>query len=148
MMQVPNKELRIGRREGEDINGSKYRPRGIVTYLSLQYNKVLLGTVIWFSHMALELGQLYVEEKTGVWNTNDGNRHVREIIPAGYRDKSFGSITYQKFKKLAMSNSVSSEDVDGLLAPLCPEPNLEIMTLAPDVPRRCKAGRVDLDLET
>ena len=32
----------------------------IVTYLSLQYNKVLLGTVIWFSHMALELGQLYV----------------------------------------------------------------------------------------
>lgn len=43
-------------RKGEDINGSKYRPGGIVTYLSLQYNKVLLGTVIWFSHMALELG--------------------------------------------------------------------------------------------
>lgn len=36
------------------------RGGGIVTYLSLQYNKVLLGTVIWFSHMALELGQLYV----------------------------------------------------------------------------------------
>lgn len=150
MMQVPNKELRIGRREGEErISMALNIGRGeFVTYLSLQYNKVLLGTVIWFSHMALELGQLYVEEKTGVWNTNDGNRHVREIIPAGYRDKSFGSITYQKFKKLAMSNSVSSEDVDGLLAPLCPEPNLEIMTLAPDVPRRCKAGRVDLDLET
>lgn len=61
-MQVPNKELGEGKeRKGEDINGSKYRPRGgIVTYLSLQYNKVLLGTVIWFSHMALELGQLYV----------------------------------------------------------------------------------------
>lgn len=60
-MQVPNKELgeRKERKE-EDINGSKYRPREIVTYLSLQYNKVLLGTVIWFSHMALELGQLYV----------------------------------------------------------------------------------------
>lgn len=50
-------------RKGEDINGFKYRPGeegAIVTYLSLQYNKVLLGTVIWFSHMALELGQLYV----------------------------------------------------------------------------------------
>lgn len=61
-MQVPNKELgeRKERKE-EDINGSKYRPREeLVTYLSLQYNKVLLGTVIWFSHMALELGQLYV----------------------------------------------------------------------------------------
>lgn len=61
-MQVPNKESG-GRKErkGEDIDGSKYRPGGaIVTYLSLQYNKVLLGTVIWFSHMALELGQLYV----------------------------------------------------------------------------------------
>jgi hypothetical protein len=42
--------------------------------------------------MALELGQLYVsiEEKTGVWNTNDGNRHVRKVIPAGFKDKSFG----------------------------------------------------------
>jgi hypothetical protein len=47
-----------------------------------------------------------------------------------------------------MSKSVSSEDVDGLLAPRCPEPNLEIATLTPDVPRRCKAGRVDLDLDT
>lgn len=88
-----------------------------------------------------------IEEKTGVWNTNDGNRHVRERIPAGFKDKSFGLITYQKFKKLAMSNSISSVDVGGLLAPFCPEPNLEIETLAPDVPRRCKAGRVDLDLE-
>lgn len=73
--------------------------------LSLQYNKLLLGVVIWFSHMA------------------------------------------QKFKKLAISNSVSSADVD-LLAPFCPEPNLENVTVAPEVPRRCKAGRVDLDLET
>lgn len=88
-----------------------------------------------------------IEQKTGVWNTNDGNRHVREMIPAGFKDKSFGLITYQKFKKLAMSNSISSVDVGGLLAPFCPEPNLEIETLAPDVPRRCKAGRVDLDLE-
>lgn len=89
-----------------------------------------------------------IEEKTGVWNTNDGNRHVRKMIPAGFKDKSFGLITYQKFKKLAMSNSISSVDVGGLLAPFCPEPSLEIETLAPDVPRRCKAGRVDLDLET
>jgi hypothetical protein len=53
----------------------------LVTYLSLQYNKVLLGTVIWFSHMALELGQLYVREKTGLRNPNDGNRHVRGRNP-------------------------------------------------------------------
>ena len=88
-----------------------------------------------------------IEEKTGVWNTNDGNRHVRKVIPAGFKDKRW-EITYQKFKKLAMSNSVSSEDVDGLLGPLCPVPNLEIATLTPDVPRRCKAGRVDLDFDT
>lgn len=89
-----------------------------------------------------------IEEKTGVWNTDDGKRHVRKVIPAGFKDKRFGEITYQKFKKLAMSKSVSSEDVDDLLTPLCPEPNLEIATLTPDVPRRCKAGRVDLDLDT
>lgn len=93
----------------EDMDGSDAESglqESLRRQLSLQYNKVLLGTVIWFSHMA------------------------------------------QKFKKLAMSKSVSSEDVDGLLAPLCPEPNLEIAPLTPDVPRRCKAGRVDLDLDT
>jgi hypothetical protein len=104
-MQVPDKEWRL-RRGKEGISIALNRGPGFATYLSLQYKIVLLGTVIWFSHIA------------------------------------------QKFKKLAMSNSVSSEDVDGLLAPLCPEPNLVIETLALDVPRRCKVGRVDLDLET
>lgn len=92
----------------EDMDGSDAESglqESLRRQLSLQYNKVLLGTVIWFSHMA------------------------------------------QKFKKLAMSNSISSVDVGGLLAPFCPVPNLEIETLAPDVPRRCKAGRIDLDLK-
>ena len=67
------------------------------------------------------------------------------MILVGCKDKSLG-VTYQKFKKLAISNSVSSEGVD--LIPFCPGPNLENVTVAPEVPRRCKAGRVDLDLET
>lgn len=65
-MQVPNKELSIGelgegRRGKERVSMALDIGRGVyIAYLSLQYNKVLLGTVIWFSHMALELGQLYV----------------------------------------------------------------------------------------
>lgn len=30
-----------------------------------------------------------IEQKIGVWNTNDGNRHAREMIPAGFKDKRF-----------------------------------------------------------
>jgi hypothetical protein len=58
MMQVPNKESRIGRGKERVAMALNIGPGGFTTYLSLQYNKVLLGTVIWFSHMALELGQL------------------------------------------------------------------------------------------
>ena len=69
MMQVPNKQ------RGQGQYGSKYRPK-VITYLSLQYNKLLLGVVIWFSHMALESSQLLCP-KTGVRNTDNGNRHVK-----------------------------------------------------------------------
>jgi hypothetical protein len=59
-------------------------------------------------------------------------------------------MSYQKFRKLAISNSVSSSlprELERECEFVEPEPSLEMERLIAEVPRRCRTGREDLDLE-
>lgn len=73
---------------------------------------------------------------------------LRRQLSLQYRRELLGVVIWfshiaQKFKKLAISKS----SWDGFTPRSFPEPNFEIVTVAPEVPRRCKTGREVLDLE-
>lgn len=107
-------------------------PNIVGTCLSLQYRRALLGTVICFSHMALQWNQFTF----GTQTIREGA--CRGIEFAG-KVKTSGGVPYQKFRKLAaMSGSLSSALLD-----LAPDPSLEMHRLTP---LRCNTGRVDLGL--
>lgn len=63
-------------------------------------------------------------------------------------------MSYQKFRKLAISNSLSSSllrewerECEFEVECEWPEPSLEMDRLTLEVPRRCRTGREDLGLE-
>ena len=80
-------------REFFDANKEAGKVLWLKAYLSLQYKRELLGTVICLSHMALRkaLASIYKPIGRTAARTNDGSRHVRAGFPAGTSDKKLNS---------------------------------------------------------